>query len=64
MSTDVDTNRCTSGYVMTYVGGAISWKSRLQKFVALSTMEADYMVAIKASKKVIWIKDFIKELGI
>ena len=32
--------------------------------VALSTMEAEYMVAMEAGKDVIWIKDFIKELGI
>ena len=29
MSADVDTSRSTSGYVMTYAGGAISWQSRL-----------------------------------
>ena len=27
----------TSGYVMTYAGGAVSWQSRLQKTVSLST---------------------------
>ena len=29
MSGDVDSSRSTSGYVMTYVGGAVSWQSRL-----------------------------------
>ena len=29
MSADVDTSCSTSGYVMTYAGGAISWQSRL-----------------------------------
>ena len=53
MSADVDTSRSTSGYVMTYVGGDVSWKSRLQKFVALSTMEAEYMAHVKAEKEVI-----------
>ena len=49
---------------MTYVGGAVSWQSRLQKSVALSTTEAEYMAALEASKEVIWIRDFIGELGI
>ena len=34
-----------SGYVMTYVGGAVSWQSRLQKSVALSTTKAEYMAS-------------------
>ena len=53
-----------SGYVMTYVGGAISWQSWLQKSVALSITEVEYMVAVEADKEVIWMKDFIRELGI
>ena len=64
MSADVDTIWSTSGYVMTYVGGAVSWQSRLQKSVALSTTEAEYMVVVEAGKEVIWMKDFIRELGI
>ena len=46
MSTDVDTSRSISGYVMTYAGGAVSWQSRLQKTVALSTTEVEYMAAM------------------
>ena len=29
MSVDVDTSQSTSGYVMTYIGGVISWQLRL-----------------------------------
>ena len=64
MSTDVDTSWSTSGYVMTYVGGAVSWQSRLQKSVALSTMEAEYMGVVESGKEVISMKDFIREIGI
>ena len=49
---------------MTYVGGALSWQSRLQKTVALSTTEAEYMAAVEAGKEILWMKDFIGELGI
>ena len=63
-SADVDTTRSTSGYVMTYAGGAVSWQSRLQKTVALSSTEAEYMAALEAGKEILWMKDFIGELGI
>ena len=49
---------------MTYVSGVVSWQSRLQKKVALSTTEAEYMAAVEAGKEIMWMKDFIRELGI
>ena len=64
MSADVDTSRSTFGYMMTYAGGAVSWQSRLQKSVALSTTEVEYMAAVEAGKEVIWMKHWIGELGI
>ena len=64
MSDDVDSSRSTSGYVMTYSGGAVSWQSRLQKtFMAFSTTEAEYMAAVEARKELIWMRDFLIELG-
>ena len=32
--------------------------------VPLSTTEAEYMAVVEAGKEVLWIKDFIGELGI
>ena len=51
MSADADTRRFTSVYVMTYAGGVVSWQSRLQKMVALSNTEAEYMAAVEAGKE-------------
>ena len=53
MSGDVDSSRSTSGYVMTYAGGVVSWQSRLQKSVALSTIEGEYMAVVEADKELI-----------
>ena len=64
MSADIDISWSTSRYVMTYAGGAISWQSRLQKSVALSTTKEEYMVVVETGNKVIWMKDFIGEVGI
>ena len=40
-----------------------SWVSRLEKIVALSTIEADYVSAIEACKEMILLNNFMKELG-
>ena len=36
---------------------------RLQKVVVLSTTEAKYMPAVEDRKELIWIKNFLSELG-
>ena len=46
---DLD-KRSTSGYVFTLVGGAISWMSKLQETIALSTTEVEYIVVSHACK--------------
>ena len=59
MSADVDTGRSTSGYVMTHAREVVSWLSRLQK-----AMETEYIAVVEANEEVIWMKEFIGELGI
>jgi len=60
---DIEKRRSTTGYVFTLVGGAVSWLSKLQDVVALSTTEAEYMAATEACKKAIWIQRLMEELG-
>ena len=60
---DKDRRKSTSGYLMTYAGGAVSWQSRLQKCVSTSTTEAEYIAAVDAGKEVLWMKNFLQELG-
>lgn len=64
MAGDLDSRKSTSGYMMTFAGGAVSWQSRLQKCVALSTTEAEYIAATEASKELLWMKKFLHELGL
>ncbi|GJZ58304.1 retrotransposon protein, putative, ty1-copia subclass [Tanacetum coccineum] len=45
-------------------GGAMTWKSSKQDTVADSTSESGYIVACEASKKAIWVKNFIGDLGV
>jgi len=61
---DQDTRRSTGGYLFTLYGGAISWSSKRQASVALSSCEAEYMAQTQATKEAIWIKRLIKELDL
>jgi len=63
MAGDVDSRKSTSGYLTTFAGGAVSWQSKLQKCVALSTTEAEYIAATEAFKEILWMKNFLFELG-
>jgi hypothetical protein len=45
-----------NGYVFKMFGGEISWMSKRQVVVALSTTEVEYMVATHGRKEVVWIQ--------
>src|SRR5437773_2960768 len=51
------------GYVFTLAGGAISWSSKKQNSVALSSTEYEYMALLHALKEQIWILRLLNELG-
>ena len=55
--------KSTTEYVYTLGGTTISWVSKLQKIVALSTIKAEYVAIIEASKEMIWLQSFLEELG-
>jgi hypothetical protein len=63
MEGDKDSMRSTTRYFFTVVGTTISWISKMQKVVALSTTKAEYVVVSEASKEMIWLQRFIEELG-
>jgi hypothetical protein len=52
-----------SGYVFTIGGGAVSWSSKKQAIVALSTTEAEYIAATHAAKEALWIRMFLAEIA-
>jgi hypothetical protein len=60
---DLEKRKSTTGYVFIIAGGAVSWVSKLQTVVALSTTEAEYMAATQACKEAIWMKKLMEELG-
>ena len=48
-------HRAISGYVFMIDGGAVSWSSKKQELVTLSTMEAKYVAQTHATKEAIWL---------
>lgn len=59
---DKQCRRSTAGYVFLLGGGAIAWKSKLQKTTAMSSTEAEYMALGQAVKEALWIKGLMGEL--
>ena len=43
--------------------GAISWCSKLQGLVTLSTTEAEYVAATSAGQEILWLRNLFTELG-
>ena len=44
-------------------GGPVSWKSRLQPIVTLSSTEAEYITVTAAAQEGIWLQRVMGELG-
>eukprot|EP00253_Pinus_taeda_P025045 PITA_25045 len=59
----VDDRKSTSGYVFNMGSGAISWASKKQSIVALSTAEAEYVAATAAACQSVWMRRMLRSLG-
>ena len=56
--------KSTSGYVFLLAGGAISWSSKKQSSVVLSSTEAEYIAGAHAAKKLVWLRRLLNELSL
>ena len=61
---DEDKHRSTLGYIFFLGSTPVSWKTLVQKNVALSTTEAEYGAVYEAVKELCLIKKLLKEVGI
>ncbi|CAB0041973.1 unnamed protein product [Trichogramma brassicae] len=60
---DITDRRSYSGYMFSLSNSAVSWCSKKQKSVALSSTEAEYMSLSDAAKEAIFLSNLLKELG-
>jgi len=51
------------GYVIEMGRGGISWSSKQQSIVALSSCEAEYVASMHAAKQILWLRSLAEELG-
>jgi hypothetical protein len=61
---DPDSRKSTTGYLFTIGGVPVSWKSKKQATVALSTAEAEYMALSTAAQEVSWLRKFLVNFGL
>ena len=60
---DLDDCRSTSGYLFKLSGAAVSWRSKKQSCVALSTAEAEYMALASAAQETVWMQRLQNDLN-
>ena len=60
---DVDSRKSTSGYVFMLGNSVISWTSKKQPVVALSTTEAEYIALCLATQEAVWLRRLLASVG-
>ena len=61
---DVSDRKSRCGFVFSMSGGVVSWWSGKQEVVATSTVHAEYIGQDYATRELMWIQQFLKELGL
>jgi len=59
-----DTCCSTEGNIFIIAGGPVSWESKRQETVALSTVEAEYMGFSRATTQALWISKYFTKIGL
>ena len=60
---DLDSRRSHTGYVLMMTGGTVSWKSRRQDCVSLSTSEAELVAASQCGQEVLYLREILSDFG-
>jgi hypothetical protein len=60
---DPDRRHSIMGYTFSLGSGSISWASRKQKVVTLSSAKAEYIGASEAAKEACWLQMLVRGIG-
>ena len=63
-ASDANDRKSVSGYIFTLAGAPISWRSKKQTTVALSTAEAEYIALSAAAQEAVWLQNLMLGLGL
>lgn len=61
---DLEDRKSTSGYVFLLSSGAVSWSSKKQPVVSLSTTEAEFIAAASCACQAVWLKRVLENLDL
>ena len=59
---DPDDRKSTAGYVFSLGSRPVTWACKKQQALALSSIEAEYQAAVKASQEALWLRQILSEL--
>ena len=62
-SSDTDDRKSNTGYLFKYLGAPITWSSRKQTLVTLSSTEAEYVALSEAVKESLWIRRLLRDFN-
>jgi hypothetical protein len=54
--------KALTGYAFMINGGAVSWSSKQQSIVSLSTTESEYVASTEAAKEALWLRSMLAQL--
>jgi hypothetical protein len=60
---NLEDKKSTSGYVFMPSGGAVSWSSKKQLIVTLSTTETKFVAAAACTCQAVWMRKILKQLN-
>lgn len=62
-ATNTDDRRSVSGFCFSFSGGVVSWNSKKQPTVALSSSEAEYLALSSAAQELVFLRYLLRDLG-
>src|SRR5210317_1055697 len=63
-ATDTETRKSVTGFIIYFCGVPVSWCSRSQRSVTLSSSEAEYIALSETAKEIVFLYQLVIEMGL